>query len=181
MAKRKKKANRALNRMLHLGIYILIVLLTAYVFVTYIGQRVVVHSVSMQPTFAEGEVLFVDKLTCRFVDPKRFSVLCFHSDSEQEDLIKRVIGLPNETVRIKDGVIYINGGELKDYKGLEAPEFAGTAEDEIVLGDDEYFVLGDNRKESIDSRYHQIGTVSRADIIGIARVRMKPVSKFQFL
>ena len=142
---------------------------------------VVVNGVSMQPTLSDGDNLIVDKLSYRFHDPDRFDIIVF----PQEDgryFIKRIIGLPGENVRIdEDGFIYINGEKLQESYGKEVMLDPGLAKDGIQLGADEYFVLGDNRNNSEDSRYADIGNVKKKYIVGKLWFTISPRSKIGFL
>ena len=135
----------------------------------------------MEPTLYNGDNLLVDKITYRFREPKRYEIICFNSGYEREGLIKRVIGLPGETVQITNGMIFIDGIQIDDVKGLEKIEDPGLAEQEIELEDDEYFVVGDNRDKSIDSRSADIGNVKREDILGRTTLRIYPFDRFGFL
>ncbi|HOO27826.1 MAG TPA: signal peptidase I [Lachnospiraceae bacterium] len=169
---------RFLKKAIDIGLFILSVLVLTYLTVTYVAQRTIVHNVSMQETLSEGDNLIMDKISYHFREPKRFEIICFRCAGEKDDLIKRIIGLPGETVQIKNGEIFIDGELLTDTAGLQAPEFAGRAENMITLGSDEYFVLGDNRSESIDSRFDEVGNVRKSTIAGRAFFRIYPFDKF---
>ncbi|MBO4902770.1 MAG: signal peptidase I [Lachnospiraceae bacterium] len=185
MAEQKKKkksfGRRLVKSLFDFGVFILIVLVLTYLISAFVAQRVLVHNVSMQDTLTEGDVLIMDKLTYRIRDPKRYEIICFNSDYEREGLIKRVIGLPGETVMISEGMIFINGNQVKDVKGLPKIEDPGLAANEIHLGNDEYFVVGDNREKSIDSRSAEIGNVKRDEILGKAALRIYPFDRFGLL
>lgn len=148
---------------------------------SFVGQRTVVNGVSMQPTLSDGDNLIVDKLSYRFHDPDRFDIIVF----PQEDgryFIKRIIGLPGESVRIdEDGFIYINGENLQESYGKEVMRDPGLAKDGIQLGADEYFVLGDNRNDSMDSRMAEVGPIVGERIIGRAWLRIYPFDQIGFL
>lgn len=148
---------------------------------SFVGQRTVVNGVSMQPTLSDGDNLIVDKLSYRFHDPDRFDIIVF----PQEDgryFIKRIIGLPGESVRIdEDGFIYINGEKLQESYGKEVMRDPGLAKDGIQLGADEYFVLGDNRNDSMDSRMAEVGPIVGERIIGRAWLRIYPFDQIGFL
>jgi signal peptidase I len=161
--------------------YILIIIALTYIILTYVGQRTVVSGESMYSTLEDGDNLIVDKLTYRFKDIERFDIVVFlHEDALNGDAyyIKRIIGLPGETIKIEGDNIYINGELLEESYGYEPMDDAGIAEDEIVLGEDEYFVLGDNRNASKDSRDPDVGKVSKSLIEGRAILRIYPFSKF---
>lgn len=156
------------------------VVLLAWFLITFVAQRTDVNGTSMVPTLEDGDQLICDKISYRFHDPERFDIIIFpYKYQKNTYFIKRVIGLPGETVRIDyDGSIYINGEILDEKYGLEKMTYPGIAEQEITLGDDEYFVLGDNRNVSEDSRYPDVGLIKREDIIGRAWLRIYPFSKF---
>ncbi len=156
------------------------VVLLAWLLITFVAQRTDVNGTSMVPTLEDGDQLICDKISYRFRDPERFDIIIFPYQYQKNTyFIKRVIGLPGETVRIDyDGNIYINGEILNEKYGLEKMAYPGIAEQEITLGDDEYFVLGDNRNVSEDSRYPDVGLIKRKDIIGRAWLRIYPFSKF---
>ena len=119
-------------------VYIAILLAAVYVLITYVGQRTEVSGHSMEPTLQHGDNLIVDKISYRFREPERYEIIVFpYQYKENTYYIKRIIGLPGETVQIIDG------------------------EESITLGDDEYFVLGDNRNHSSDSRDPSVGVLHR--------------------
>lgn len=182
MAEVKKKKKplivRFLKKLVNLGLFILAVLIITYLVSAFVCQRIVVHNVSMQETLTEGDILIMDKITYKIRSPKRYEIICFDSDYEREGLIKRVIGLPGETVQITNGMIFINGNQIKDVEGLVKIEDPGRAATEVHLSDDEYFVIGDNRPGSIDSRAEEIGNVKEVDIVGRAILRIYPFNKF---
>lgn len=165
---KKNKISSAKKSFLKSGLYLLIILAAAYFLVTYVFRKQVVHNVSMQDTLFDGDNFIMDELSYNISDPKRYDIVCFKSYKEKDLLIKRVIGLPNEKVTIKNEKIYINDKEIKDIKGLMPPKNAGLAADGVTLSDDEYFVIGDNREESIDSRSENVGNIRRSEIIGKA-------------
>ncbi len=162
--------------------YILFVFLAAYLFVHYVGQRTKVIGSSMEPTLSDGDNLIVDKITYRFSEPKRYDIVVFPCQVDGTYFIKRIIGLPGETVQIdEEGVIFINGEELLESYGREVIKDPGLAAQDVVLGEDEYFVLGDNRNDSMDSRDAAVGNVKREDIIGRALLKIYPFSEAGWL
>ncbi len=182
--KRKKKKDKKpeeiniVKELLSLIIYIGIVVLICYFILNFVGCRSKVDGSSMNPTLEDKDNLWVDKLSYTFGDPKRFDIIIFNYD-ENTTYVKRVIGLPGETVRIdQNGNIYINGKLLKENYGKETILNNGRAGSEVYLGSDEYFVLGDNRNNSIDSRWSDVGNVSREDIVGKVVLRIYPFKKF---
>ena len=136
----------------------------------------------MEPTLYNGENLMVDKLSYRFREPKRFEIIVLQPfENDKKTLyIKRIIGLPGETIQIEeDGTILINGEKLYEGYGKEViqADKRGRAAQEVKLGEDEYFVMGDNRNNSGDSREKQIGNIHKSQIIGRAWIRIWPLNK----
>ena len=172
-----------MKEILSTSIYLLVVLCAAYLIITYAGQRTQVSGSSMETTLSDGDNLLVDKITYRFSEPKRFDIIVFPFQYDTDTYyIKRIIGMPGETVQIDyDGNIYINGSLLKESYGREVIQNPGRAAEPITLGKDEYFVMGDNRNNSSDSRDPSVGNIHRKDIIGRAWVRIWPFSKFGVL
>lgn len=179
-----KKTNLK-KEILEMAVYLGIVALLTFLIITFVGQRTQVSGDSMNPMLHNGDSLIVDKISYRFHDPERFDIIVFpYEYKEKTYFIKRIIGLPGETVQIeKDGTILINGEELEESYGLEViDEYnRGLAEDEIQLGEDEYFVMGDNRNNSEDSRFSDVANIKRDRIIGRAWVRIWPLSDFGVL
>ena len=174
--------NRIMRELLNTAIYLLCVLGAVWLVITFVGQRTEVEGASMENTLHNGDNLIVDKLSYRFHDPERFDIIVFPFQFQDNTYyIKRIIGLPGETVQIMDdGSIYINGEKLEENYGMEVikPETIGRAAEPIELGDDEYFVMGDNRNNSSDSRTDMVGNIKRENIIGKAWLRIWPVSDF---
>ena len=160
-------------------VYIAIILGLTYLIITFVGQRTRVEGHSMETTLSDGDNLIVDKISFRFRDPKRFEIIVFPYQYEEDTYyIKRIIGLPGETVQVKDGYVYINGEKLDEHYGNEPMEEANMAAEPITLGEDEDFVLGDNRNHSSDSRDPSVGVLKRDDLIGRAWIRIYPFNKF---
>ena len=164
-------------------LYILVVLLGTYLLITFVGQRTSVSGSSMEPTLSNNDQLILDKISYRFSEPQRFDIIVFPFQyAEKTFYVKRIIGLPGESVQIDlQGNIYINGQILNEDYGKETINFAGLAVEPITLGDDEYFVMGDNRNNSSDSRDPSVGNIRRSNIIGKAWVRIWPLNKFGVL
>lgn len=186
------KDNKALKEILSTSIYLLCVLVLTYLVINFVGQRTLVKGASMEPTLIGydddipdkvGDNLIVDKISYRFKEPARFDIVVFpYRYAVEEFYIKRIIGLPGETVQIDDeGKIYINGEVLPEGYGKEVMQNPGRAAAPIVLGPDEYFVLGDNRNNSADSRTESVGNIHRDEIIGRAWVRIWPLNRFGVL
>ena len=169
-----------MKEFLNTAIYLLCVLGAVWLVITFVGQRTEVEGASMENTLHNGDNLIVDKLSYRFRDPERFDIIVFPFQYQANTYyIKRIIGLPGETVQImEDGSIYINGEKMEESYGREViqPETIGRAAEPIVLGEDEYFVMGDNRTNSYDSRSWRNPYIMKADIKGKMILKL-PFSK----
>ena len=173
------KERSSLGELFSWLIYIVIVVILSLGIITFIGQRTKVSGHSMETTLSDGDNLIVDKISYRFRDPERFEIIVFPFQYEEHTYyIKRIIGLPGETVQVIDGYVYINGEMLDENYGLEVMDDPGIAAEPITLGEDEYFVLGDNRNHSSDSRDPSVGVLHRDDIMGRAWIRIWPFDKF---
>ncbi|MEY8332587.1 signal peptidase I [Lachnospiraceae bacterium 47-T17] len=161
-----------------LGLLLYFLLLFGMIFLlsNYVIGQVQVDGDSMNPTLQNDDRLFVNKFTYRVRDLDRFDIVVFEYAYETDTYyIKRVIGLPGERVRIDaDGQIWINDALLEEDYGAETIFDPGIAEEEITLGKDEYFVLGDNRNNSSDSRDPDVGAVDKDQILGNAWLRIMP-------
>ena len=159
-------------------LYIVLIIAFTWFVVTFVGQRTEVSGSSMETTLSDKDQLIVDKMTYRFRDPKRYDIVVFpYQYQDNIYYIKRIIGLPGETVQILSGMVYIDGMRLDEHYGNEIMENPGIAEEPLTLGEDEYFVLGDNRNNSSDSRASDVGLIHRKDLIGRAWIRVWPLSQ----
>lgn len=149
---------------------LLLLLIGIFVFRGFVIERAIVDGNSMADTFHDGEVLLSRKFNINEQSLKRFDVVNIKLQGGK-NIIKRVIGLPGETIQIVDGYVYINGEPLEGDYGERIVD-AGIAADSILLGTDEFFVLGDNRNNSRDSR--SIGPVKLEQIIGVNFYRIFP-------
>lgn len=160
-------------------VWLLLIVLTitaSYFITTNVFVKTAVAGVSMEPTLMEGQVVIVNKIEYYLKSPRRNDVIVYKQSNREHSYyeIKRVIGLPGETVKIKNGIIYINDEALKEKVKTETIENAGLAEEGIKLDDNEYFVLGDNRNDSEDSRFASVGNVLKNEILGKAVATEKP-------
>ncbi len=139
-----------------------------YGYVVFCYQDVYMVGDSMSPTIVDEEKVTMNKLAYYLGSPERFDIVVYKDidDSESYYYIKRVIGLPGETVQIIDGAVYINGEKLLGMASSDYIFTAGLAEDVITLGDDEYFLMGDNVNNSEDSRFLTVGNISDSVIVG---------------
>ncbi|MCI7062160.1 MAG: signal peptidase I [Lachnospiraceae bacterium] len=178
------KASKLVTNIIIIAFCIGIAYFLASFVTSYVAHQTTVEGESMEPTLTDGDSVIIERLSYYFKDPKRYDVVVFpvHYDStssEETYYIKRVIGLPGETVQIIDGSVYINNEKLSDdkYASAEIQE-AGIAEKPLVLGPKQYFVMGDNRNMSTDSRNSYVGLVNKNDIIGEAWLCTWPLNHF---
>lgn len=150
------------------GTEIIVVCILAWMLVSFLGQRVSNAGDSMSPVLKNGDVVLINRIVYDARKPKRGEIIAFRPNGNENAhyCIKRVVGLPGETVQIKDGKIYIDGKVQKKDVYTSDLDFAGIAEKKLTLGETEYFVLGDNSAGSDDSRLADIGNVKREDIGG---------------
>ena len=162
---------------------VLAAVFAAYLLARFAIAKTVVDGVSMYPTLNDGENVVIDKLSYRIGEPKRFDIIVFEEEiSDTGYFIKRIIGLPGEEVTIdKRGNVYINGKVLRDSHGYGVIADPGMAVEGVMVGEAEYFVLGDNRNNSADSRMRDVGNVSRDDVLGRVVLRIWPLEKFGFI
>ena len=174
---------KVLKEILSTSLYLLFVLCAVYLVIHFVGQRTQVQGSSMEPKLSSEDNLIVDKISYRFHDPERYDIVVFPFRYEENTFyIKRVIGLPGETIRIDEmGNILIDGEILEESYGKEVIQNPGRAYEDIVLADDEYFLMGDNRNNSTDSRDPSVGNVRRDEIIGREWLRIRPFNKFGFI
>lgn len=184
MAKKKTAKDKEVSvvkEVLGMVMYIVFVFFVVWFIITFVGQRTEVSGSSMYDTLEDGDNLWINKLSYHFEDPKRFDIVVFPYQDSSVYYIKRIIGLPGERVRIEeDGTIYINNEPLEENYGYEtiSSNMIGRAKNNIILGEDEYFVMGDNRNDSKDSRFEEVGNIHRDELEGKAVFRIWPLSKF---
>ncbi len=158
---------------------ILLVVVFSFFIINYYGYSVDVVGNSMNPIIENDEKVLVDKLSYELNEPKRFDVVVYKTRTGEVS-IKRIIGLPGETIQIKDNVIYINGEVIED-KFYSGKYESGYTNEGIVIGDNEYFVMGDNRNVSEDSRFEYVGNINSEDIVGKAWFACYPLTKLRIL
>lgn len=159
---------------------IVVVISLAWFLVYGFCGQVRISGNSMQPLLEASDVVLVNRLAYDLGKPKRFDVVVFQKEDEKNN-VKRVIGLPGETIQIIDGLVYIDGAPLEDETGLGKVSLAGRAGSPITLQDDEYFLLGDNRDSSEDSRFVNVGNIKADQIQGKVWLRILPILKLGFL
>lgn len=144
----------------------------------FVAHHTFVQGSSMNDTLSDGDFLIVEKMSYYLHEPERFDIVTFQY-SKDINYIKRIIGLPGEKVQIIDGYVYINDKQLEeDVYGNEIIQDAGIAREPVYLGENQYFVLGDNRNSSIDSRRDSVGLVKGETFDGKAVFRMWPLQGF---
>lgn len=165
---------------------IIIVVLIAWLIITFALKKVSVIGSSMETTLYNGEDVIVNKTSFLIFSPRREQIIAFYPESEEgeetDDMddtsiqIRRVVGLPGEKIQIKDGKISIDGEIIQEKYPFELMNSAGRAVSEIQLDEDEYFVLSDNRNDMDDSRNTSFTEVRRKNIIGKVILRLNPFS-----
>lgn len=162
---------------------IAIVCLFAFVYVWYFGQKVSTVGDSMKPVLENGDVVLVNRIVYNASRPKRGDVIVFKPKGNENAhyYIKRIVGLPDETVEIIDNSIFINGEKLEEEYETTDIEDVGLVKEKIKLGSDEYFVLGDDRANSEDSRDADVGNVKRNYIYGKAWYVSSPAKHRGFI
>lgn len=162
---------------------LLIVILLAYTLTLFLCDRTTISGNSMQPAIENEDTVLLNRIAYSFHGPKRYSIIVFHPNGVKTSKIyvKRVIGLPGETIQIHDGKVYINGSVLEDDVSEDDILTAGLAAGELTLGENEYFVLGDNRNNSEDSRFANVGVVKKDDIVGSVWFIASPMKRMRLL
>lgn len=176
LGKKPKSKRKKVQELVVFIIEIILVIIAAYCIIAFGVEKTTMIGESMEPTLTDQNKIIINKMSYRFSSPKRFDVVVFKPQGKEHSYysIKRVIGLPGETVQILNGQVYIND-ELLDEK-FEVSNIVneGLAAEPVILEEDEYFVLGDNRNNSEDSRFANVGNITKKEIAGKAWLRLKP-------
>lgn len=185
MVEQESSKNRKKIAIMQGMAWVIVFLIMLFVLRNFVFQRNTVEGSSMEGTLSNGDSILVEKVSYTFSKPKRFDVVvCYPFGRKQGDyFVKRVIGLPGETIQIKDGKIYINGSLLEENYGNGPIDYEGIAEQPYLIPEEEYFLMGDNRisDESYDSRYEDMGAIDKRLLAGKVFVRISPLSKFKFI
>lgn len=176
---RRDRRRRTARGVFRLILVLALAALTSYLFFS----SVIVQESSMSPTLENGDRVFINRLAYAVTGVRRGDVIAYRSCSSIDTgiHIKRVIGLPGETVQIRDGLILINGSTYIESKDFPNITNAGLAAEGVTLGSDEYFVLGDNRNNSEDSRFADVGNIGRETILGKVWFRPQPLRSVGFV
>ena len=173
---KKPLIKKIVKEIIILGVEIALVIGLAYGIIQFAVEKSAMIGSSMEVTLSDGDDVIINKFSYYFHDPQRFDVVVFKQSGKEHSYynIKRIIGLPGETVQIKDGQVYINNERIDEPVNVDMMEIGGLAEEPIALEENEYFVLGDNRNNSEDSRFANIGNIVSQDIIGKVWVKLEP-------
>ncbi|NLJ73527.1 MAG: signal peptidase I [Firmicutes bacterium] len=163
---------------------LVIAVILALFIITFIAQSFLVEGSSMEPSLHHGQRLMVEKISYRIGEPKRGQIVVFKYPSDRRrKFIKRIIGLPGDEIMIRNGYLHLNGIRMEEdfingptYGTYSAPTFGP-----VVVPEDSYFVLGDNRRNSDDSRYPDVGFVSQKDLVGRALFVYWPLTQIELL
>lgn len=169
--KEKKKENWFLSLLPYFIILVIVIL-----FKTYLYSPIVVNGDSMKETLHDHDIMILDKISYKNHDIKRFDIVVIYLEEEREYIIKRIIGLPGEKIEYKDNKLYVNGTYIKeDFKHYKTEDFSTKDIGYEEVPDDKYLVLGDNRVNSIDSRY--LGYIKKEDIKGKTSLVLFPFNR----
>lgn len=172
---KKKRISREMVREIFATLfYCFAAILLAFVIVFSVGMKISSIGISMEPALYNGQEVLINRFIYRILSPKRGDIIAFlpNGNPNSHYYLKRVVGLPGERVQIINGYVYINGDLLLEDESYDKIADAGIAETEILLESDEYFVLGDNRNMSEDSRSGNIGPVKKDTVVGKAWFKM---------
>ncbi|MCI1930655.1 MAG: signal peptidase I [Clostridia bacterium] len=165
-------------------ISLVIVIVVAFAVRTFAFRTVMIKGTSMEPNFIHGDIVLVNEFLYKFSKPKRGDVIvCGYDDVNNESIIKRIVALPGETIDFRENDsgnydVYIDGKKLQEDYIKEPTQFYGEILDPYTVPDGCYFVMGDNRQNSTDSRWSSIGAIKRENIVGKVCVKIWPFKSF---
>lgn len=172
--------NRLLRKLIRSVVYLIVIISTAWFIVYGFMGQTIISGQSMSPVLNAEDVCLVNRLKYDLFKPERYDIALFERADSGKLNVKRIIGLPGETILIRDGAIYVDGEKLEDDRIREVT-LGGIAENAVELGEDEYFVIGDNAESSEDSRFSNIGNVKRDTVKGKVWFRIKPAKNAGFV
>ncbi|MDE7326465.1 MAG: signal peptidase I [Lachnospiraceae bacterium] len=172
--RRRRRRRSAAAKFFIWVLQIAAVIFLAWFVINVVLEKTSVLGDSMEETLSDGDSIIVNKFAYLFKKPERGDVIVFKQSGSEHDYydLKRIVGLPGETIQIKEGAVYINGQEIKEKVNCERMLIPGLAKDPFTLEEGEYFVLGDNRNNSEDSRFANVGTIVEGEIVGKAWLRL---------
>lgn len=172
--------NKLLRSVIRAIVYIVVIISFAWFLVYGFMGQTIISGQSMSPILNAGDQCLINRLKYDLLDPDRFDIVLFEREDTSKDNVKVVVGLPGETVEIRNGFLYIDG-ELLEGDLIGRISVAGLAENAIELGDDEYFVMGTNTESSEDSRFSSVGNVKRDSIKGCLWFKIRSDSGIGFI
>lgn len=160
--------------------YLFVLVFILYLAPTFLMEKIVVDGTSMQQTLQDGDHVLIEKVSRYFEGPERFDIIVFTKKAAKKEkvYIKRIIGMPGDKIQIVGDVIFINDQAIPENYGSDSMLYAGIAAEPLILAEDEYFVLGDHRSISADSRSESVGVVKKSEIDGVVIGRIYPFSEF---
>lgn len=152
----------------------IIIIVVVVIIRTFLVTPAIVDGASMDYTLEDGQLVIVNKIVYKTSEVDRFDIVVLNNEQDGDKIIKRVIGLPNETIEYNNNQLYVNGKLIEQHYVVK-----DTEDFTVTTGEDEYFVLGDNRLVSKDSR--MLGNFKKEDIVGRVNFRLLPFKEFGFI
>ncbi len=165
------------DRILKWIVDIVLAVVTAVMVIWFFGKDITIEGNSMTPELEAGEVVLLNRLAYGIGTPKAGDVIAYETEGEKTVSVKRILAVPGDTVQIRDGVLYVNETQIKLYETQELIVYSGIAKEPLTLGEDAYFVMGDNWNNSEDSRYEEIGLIQKEQILGKVWLRAAPFAR----